>query len=229
VLADRLSPPRAGVGKHATVGEVVLTYLAEQAEAIQATDSQVRRGARDSVHAMRVACRRMRSTMQSFRAVLDRDRTDGLVAELRWLAGQLGGARDFEVQVGGVVTLAVEGGTYTSGRTFAENNSILSSTRSWGIAPKKLNQQIIRPGPNSRSICLIRSMQPSGVSKIPMSVLIVSNVVARNLSRRAFMRAPSAGEAQSPAAEVSRDEATRTNCSTAGSASCRTRAAESPT
>jgi len=58
----------------------------------------VRRGAPDSVHAMRVACRRMRSTMQSFRTVLDRDRTYTLVAELRWLAGQLGGARDFEVQ-----------------------------------------------------------------------------------------------------------------------------------
>ena len=98
VLADRLPPPRAELGKQATAGEVVLAYLAEQADAIQAADPQVRRGAPDSVHAMRVACRRMRSTMQSFRAVLDRDRTDGLVAELRWLAGQLGGARDFEVQ-----------------------------------------------------------------------------------------------------------------------------------
>ena len=38
---------------------------------------------------------------------------------------------------------------------------MLSSTRWWGIAPKKLNQQIIRPGPNSRSICLIRSTQPA--------------------------------------------------------------------
>jgi len=98
VLADRLPPPRAEVGKQATAGEVVLAYLAEQADAIQAADPQVRRGAPDSVHAMRVACRRMRSTMRSFRTVLDRDRTYSLVAELRWLAGQLGGARDFEVQ-----------------------------------------------------------------------------------------------------------------------------------
>ena len=52
----------------------------------------------DSVHAMRVACRRMRSTLQSFRALLDRERTDAVVAELRWLAGELGGARDLEVQ-----------------------------------------------------------------------------------------------------------------------------------
>lgn len=98
VLADRLPPPRTGVGEHATAGEVVLAYLAEQADAIRAMDPQVRRNAPDSVHSMRVACRRMRSSMQSFRTVLDRRRTDVLVEELRWLAGQLGGARDLEVQ-----------------------------------------------------------------------------------------------------------------------------------
>ena len=77
---------------------MVLAYAGEQAEAIRVTDPLVRRNAPDSVHAMRVACRRMRSTMQSFRLVLERDRTDHLVDELRWLAGQLGGARDLEVQ-----------------------------------------------------------------------------------------------------------------------------------
>src|SRR5690349_10616276 len=85
-------------GRDATAGEVVLGYLAEQAAAIRATEPQVRRRADDAVHAMRVACRRMRSALQSFRMVLDRDRTDALVAELRWLAGQLGDARDLEVQ-----------------------------------------------------------------------------------------------------------------------------------
>ena len=52
---------------------------------------------------MRVACRRMRSTFQSFRALLDRSRTDDLVVELRWLAGELGGARDLEVQEARIV------------------------------------------------------------------------------------------------------------------------------
>jgi CHAD domain-containing protein len=100
VLADRLpaAPPRPVAGPDASAGEVVLAYLAEQVEAIHAADPQVRRDTSDSVHAMRVACRRMRSTMQSFRALLDRSRTDDLVTELRWLAGELGGARDLEVQ-----------------------------------------------------------------------------------------------------------------------------------
>ena len=100
MLADRLppAPPRPVAGEDATAGDVVLAYLWEQADAIRATDPLVRQNAPDSVHAMRVACRRMRSTLQSFRVVLDRERTDALVVELRWLAGQLGGARDLEVQ-----------------------------------------------------------------------------------------------------------------------------------
>ena len=72
----------------------MLAYLWEQADAIRTADPAIRRDVPDSVHAMRVACRRMRSTLQSFRALLDRERTDAVVAELRWLAGELGGARD---------------------------------------------------------------------------------------------------------------------------------------
>jgi CHAD domain-containing protein len=100
VLADRMppGPPRPVAGPDATAGEVVLAYLWEQAEAIRAADPLVRQEAPDSVHAMRVGSRRMRSALQSFRALLDRDATAGVVAELRWLAGQLGGARDTEVQ-----------------------------------------------------------------------------------------------------------------------------------
>ncbi len=108
VLADRVpdrpAPPVARAKSSA--GEVVLAYLAEQVAAIHATDPQVRRDAAEGVHAMRVACRRARSTLQSFRALLDRTRTDDLVTELRWLAGELGGARDLEVQeerIGGAV------------------------------------------------------------------------------------------------------------------------------
>jgi CHAD domain-containing protein len=100
VLADRipLGPVRSTAGKDASAGEVALAYLWEQTDAIRAADPQIRQDAPDSVHSMRVACRRMRSTLQSFRALIDRDRTDGLVAELRWLAGELGGSRDLEVQ-----------------------------------------------------------------------------------------------------------------------------------
>jgi CHAD domain-containing protein len=100
VLADRVpaAPPRPTADGDATAGDVVLAYVAEQADVIHATDPRVRRGTGEGVHDMRVACRRMRSTLQSCRVVLDRSRTDDLVAELRWFAGELGGARDLQVQ-----------------------------------------------------------------------------------------------------------------------------------
>jgi CHAD domain-containing protein len=105
VLAERVppGPPRPVASPDATAGAVVLAYVAEQAETIRATDPQVRRDAPEAVHDMRVACRRMRSSFQSFRALLDRSRTDDLVVELRWLAGELGGARDLEVQEARIV------------------------------------------------------------------------------------------------------------------------------
>jgi len=60
----------------------------------------VRRDEPDSVHQMRVASRRLRSTLQSFGAVIPRPATAQLVAELRWLGGVLGEARDAEVLAG---------------------------------------------------------------------------------------------------------------------------------
>ncbi|MCZ9338428.1 CHAD domain-containing protein, partial [Streptomyces sp. TRM76130] len=56
-----------------------------------------RRDEADSVHRMRVATRRLRSTFKSFGAVLDRSVTDPVGDELKWLAGVLGEDRDREV------------------------------------------------------------------------------------------------------------------------------------
>jgi inorganic triphosphatase YgiF len=50
---------------------------------------------------MRVAARRLRSVLQAFGRVLDRDRTGGLIGELAWLAGELAPARDTEVMFAG--------------------------------------------------------------------------------------------------------------------------------
>lgn len=49
------------------------------------------------VHQMRVALRRLRSLITLFRPLLGDDETRALVAELRWLMGVLGPARDAEV------------------------------------------------------------------------------------------------------------------------------------
>jgi len=57
-----------------------------------------RRDEPDSVHQMRVATRRLRSTLRSFKRVIGRG--DHLAAELKWLGGVLGEARDAEVLEG---------------------------------------------------------------------------------------------------------------------------------
>lgn len=97
LLADRLSAPASSTAGDGTAGGVVLAYLREQADALKRQDPRVRRGEDDAVHQMRVATRRMRSALQAFDRIVDRERTRELTNELKWLAGVLGQARDLEV------------------------------------------------------------------------------------------------------------------------------------
>jgi CHAD domain-containing protein len=109
-LGDPSRPPR--LTARSSAGEVVLGYLREQAAALKALDPMVRRDQPDSVHQMRVATRRLRCTLRSFSAVISRSGTERLDAELRWLGGVLGEARDAEVLAqhlrGGLQGLPVE-------------------------------------------------------------------------------------------------------------------------
>ena len=75
----------------------MLAYLWAQVEQLRRYDPLVRQDAPDAVHQMRVAARRMRSALQAFGRILDRDQTRALTEELKWVAGELGGARDAEV------------------------------------------------------------------------------------------------------------------------------------
>ncbi|MEW2083807.1 CYTH and CHAD domain-containing protein [Streptomyces sp. NPDC005283] len=85
------------VEEPANAGDHILAYLREQLDAILAYDPAVRRDLPDSVHQMRVATRRMRSAFKTYRKIIDRAVTDPIGEELRWLAGELGVARDQEV------------------------------------------------------------------------------------------------------------------------------------
>jgi CHAD domain-containing protein len=94
-LADRLP---AADGKPSKIKiNPVLAYAREQRDAIAAHDPGVRRGDPESVHKMRVATRRLRSTLKTFK----RSFPDALAArvgpELKWLAHQLGEVRDGQV------------------------------------------------------------------------------------------------------------------------------------
>ena len=81
----------------ADAGEFLRAALADQVAALQAADIMLRTDQPDAVHQLRVAARRLRSTMVSFRPVLDRTVTEPLREELSWFGGELATARDDEV------------------------------------------------------------------------------------------------------------------------------------
>ena len=76
---------------------LVLQYLRAQRDTIRWTEAGARRGDVQAIHDMRVAVRRLRSTLRTFRGLWDAERTEWLRTELKWLAGQLGPVRDGQV------------------------------------------------------------------------------------------------------------------------------------
>ena len=103
VLGDLGPPERAAEldrkrgGRRVRAGALMLAYLQEQVSQLVRADRGARSDEHHAVHAMRVATRRLRSTLATYRPLLDRQRTDPLREELKWLGQVLGGSRDAEV------------------------------------------------------------------------------------------------------------------------------------
>ena len=90
-MPEALSRPRRAAG------EVVLAYLQEHVDQLVTCDRGVRSDQLGAVHDMRVATRRLRSTLATYRLLLDREQTDPIREELKWLGEALGRPRDAEV------------------------------------------------------------------------------------------------------------------------------------
>jgi CHAD domain-containing protein len=75
----------------------VLDYATAQRKAISDNLPAVRDGDPDAIHDMRVAIRRLRSTLRTFRGLWNRPRSEALRGELKWLGLQLGKVRDGQV------------------------------------------------------------------------------------------------------------------------------------
>ena len=94
-------PPEVRVSKlgpDSTVADVVRRALAASVVRLLAHDAGVRLGDDpEDVHQARVATRRLRSDLRSFREVVDHAWSGPLREELRWLGGKLGAVRDAEV------------------------------------------------------------------------------------------------------------------------------------
>lgn len=89
--------PSGGARAQDSAGAAVRAHLRRQVDVLVRRDPDVRRDLDDAVHRMRVATRRLRSALKTFRPLLDRETTDPLRRELSWLADVLGVARDVEV------------------------------------------------------------------------------------------------------------------------------------
>src|SRR5581483_10955800 len=96
-LADRMPAPPAAPRGRGRADRALFDYIAAQRDALIANDPGVRRGDPDAVHDMRVALRRLRSTLHTFRPALDTARTEPLREELKWLGQVLGAVRDNDV------------------------------------------------------------------------------------------------------------------------------------
>src|SRR6478752_4482974 len=63
-------PPPARLSRRSPAGDVLRLALSTQVEALKTQDAAVRRGAGDSVHQLRIASRRLRSTLVTYRPLL---------------------------------------------------------------------------------------------------------------------------------------------------------------
>lgn len=100
VLADRLAAAATALpdpDPDGAAGPVLHARLVEQVSTLLLRDCDVRRGVPDGVHQLRVACRRLRGALATYRPLVERSVTDPLRDELGWLARTLGDGRDAEV------------------------------------------------------------------------------------------------------------------------------------
>jgi CHAD domain-containing protein len=95
----------------ASAGAVIWRALHRQIDALRGHEPLVRQDELDSVHQMRVAVRTLRSLLAAYRPLFDRAVTEPIRAELKWLGGVLGPARDAEVMGDRLHGLALEQST----------------------------------------------------------------------------------------------------------------------
>jgi CHAD domain-containing protein len=84
----------------ASAATLLQAQLAEQVAALHRQDARVRAGRSSGVHKLRIATRRLRSSLTTYRSLLEASATDPVRDDLRWLGQSLGAARDAQVLLG---------------------------------------------------------------------------------------------------------------------------------
>lgn len=88
------SRPQAARG---SAGDLMIAYVAKHAKRLGAQEARLRDEAPGSVHKARVAARRLRSALKSYRPLLTDGSTESIGEDLRWFGQALGRARDAQV------------------------------------------------------------------------------------------------------------------------------------
>lgn len=83
--------------KDGPAGTIVQARLAEQVDQLRLTDPLVRLDAPGALHDFRVAIRRLRAALASYRPLLADTVTGSVRAELKWLGNEMSPARDAQV------------------------------------------------------------------------------------------------------------------------------------
>jgi len=100
-LGARLPPPEIPVAPVITesnpVSAAFAAALADDVKRLMLHDPAARMGDEEGVHQMRVAIRRLRSHLRTFKSLVQPDWAQGLVNSVRWLGRPLGGVRDLDV------------------------------------------------------------------------------------------------------------------------------------
>jgi CHAD domain-containing protein len=130
---------RIAVPQLTTVREAARAVLARQVRELRRHErAAARLGAPDSIHDMRVATRRLRAALAVFRDVVALPRT-ARRPRLRWLARQLGRARDLDVRI---ALLAEQYLPAVAGREAARVDGLVAEC----IAERHRAQQRLRKG-----------------------------------------------------------------------------------
>jgi CHAD domain-containing protein len=97
VREEPAAAERPGSLDEAAVGTLLQLRLEQQLVRLREQEAQVRRDGDGGIHKMRIAIRRLRSALATYRPVLAPGATVAVREELRWLGGELSPARDAQV------------------------------------------------------------------------------------------------------------------------------------
>ena len=123
--------------RDATVEQLVRAVITSSVLRLVEHDSAIRLDdGVEAVHQARVATRRLRSDLRTFRPVLDPSWSEPLRVELRWLGGALGKVRDADVLLGLLEAKAdaIDAGQRDSARPLVHRLAATRETRPYGAA-----------------------------------------------------------------------------------------------